>query len=325
MSRCFAHTGTAATQPAAFPSNLASAATDEHVAAVSAPRRAVSVEVESYESWRYWLCPVTFDNCCLSLRSLPPALTASPPAVRSSLLHRSEGVSQRRAIIPAHPSPLISQQDPALAPGFFSSTLHCCLPPMQAPAQSSPKERVYIDRKRGSHQKERRKRVSVRLNGASFLQQRRGDFIERPLQAIDRPSGMDTVKPRMKSEWGREGGGGVQRIMRCERNTEAERHRSDCYKEKGTTTANREQKERARIKKWSLSVFFVEQTSFSGLVNRFRNPPCNVLLDLQACAAGSQETNRGWRQTRDSRLSSQQQWHRQQHECESWRKRVGVL
>lgn len=91
----------------------------------------------------------------------------------------------------------------------------------------------------------------------------------------------------------------MQRIMRCERNTEAERHPSDCYKERGTTTANREQKERARIKKWSLSVFFVEQTSFSGLVNRFRTPlpppsntpPLNVLLDPRACAAGSQETN----------------------------------
>lgn len=64
----------------------------------------------------------------------------------------------------------------------------------------------------------------------------------------------------------------MQRIMQCERNTEAERHRSDCYREKGTAAVNREQKERARIKTWSLSAFFVEQTSFSGLVNRFRNP-----------------------------------------------------
>lgn len=174
--------------------------------------RVVSVEVESHESSSYWLSPVTFDNCCLSLRSLRPALTA-PPSGRPLVSFASlRGVSQRRAIIPAYPSPLISQQDPALAPGFFSSTL-CCYcppptPPIQAPAQSSPRERVYIDRTRGSHQKERRKRVRVRLNGASFLQQRRGDFIERPLQAIDRPSGMDTVKARMKSEWVREGEAG---------------------------------------------------------------------------------------------------------------------
>lgn len=51
-----------------------------------------------------------------------------------------------------------------------------------------------------SDQKEQRKRVIVRLNNVSFFQQHRGDFIERLLQSIDRPLGMDTVKSRMKSE-----------------------------------------------------------------------------------------------------------------------------
>lgn len=201
MSCCLTRTGIAATLTHSLSIKPRRCSNGRARRRSGAPRRVVSVEVESYESLRYWLRPVTFDNCCLSLRSLPPLLWQLPlrPSARLFCI-------AQRCITAAR-----DNSRPSVSPD--QSTRPCLGPWLPfPPTQLTQRERVYIDGKRGSHQKERRKRVSVRLSGASFLQQRRGDFIERPLQAIDRPSGMDTVKPRMKSEWVREGGrGGVRR------------------------------------------------------------------------------------------------------------------
>lgn len=118
-------------------------------------------------------------------------------------------------MIHVYPSPLIIRQT---LPWPLPAACAASLTSSSLSSKQSVKETVYIEGRRGSHQKERRKRVSIRLSGVSFLQQQRGDFIERLLQSIDRPSGMDTVKPRMKSERARE----RWRDSRSERNTEAE-------------------------------------------------------------------------------------------------------
>ena len=81
------------------------------------------------------------------------------------------------------------------------SCLYCLPIILLTPStEHSVRQIVYIESGRESDQKEPRERVIVRLNDVSFLQLHRGDFIERLLQSIDRPSGMDTVKPRMERE-----------------------------------------------------------------------------------------------------------------------------
>lgn len=181
-----------------------------------APWSFVRSEVESYKSRRYWLCPCYIWQLLLISSIFFFSALTTPPFGRLLVSFASlRAILRRRVMIPVYPSPRIVQQT---LPWPLPAACAASLTSSSLSSKQSVKETVYIEGRRGSHQKERRKRVSIRLSGVSFLQQQRGDFIERLLQSIDRPSGMDTVKPRMKSERARE----RWRDSRSERNTEAE-------------------------------------------------------------------------------------------------------
>lgn len=95
-------------------------------------------------------------------------------------------------------SPLIIKQ--ASSCGFWLLRVP---PPYRPPCIKHRTQRkgdcIYRNEARAM-KRNQRKELSVRLNGVSFLQWHGGDSIERLLQSIDRPSGIDTVKSRMVRE-----------------------------------------------------------------------------------------------------------------------------